>query len=175
MQAEGDPQEGLKMYYPVQKGPSWDPLPCPPLPPCGTCPNDLLNLDVCGVDLPGKFSDGLTGVLVGGGIYVVLHPEPCRRRGWSMKRGRAHTPQACSLTSKDGAKELPATRGAGPRLGVPLDSSQLSQTHCPIPPPPPAPLLGSSSFSSRSDSNSPAPHFPAPPPPGLLYCCSCSM
>ena len=43
-----------------------------------------------------------------------------------MKRGRVHTPQACSLTSKDGAKELPATRGAGPRLGVPLDPMECS-------------------------------------------------
>lgn len=158
------------MSYPVQKGPSWDPLPCPPLLPCGTCPNDLLDLDVRGINLPGKFSDGLAGVLVGGGIDVVLHPKPCRCRGWSMKKGRLHTPQACSLTSKDGTKELPTTWGARPRPGVPLDGSQLSQTHCPIPPPPRAPLL--SSFSGRSDSNSPA---PTSRPHPHLGCCTAAV
>lgn len=137
------------MSYPVQKGPSWEPLPCPPLPPRSTCPNDLLDLDVRGVNLPGELSDGLAGVLIGGGVDVVLHPEPCRRGGRSMTRAHAHTPQACSLTPKDGAKELPATLEAGPRLGVPLASSQLPWTHCPSPPPPPAPPLGSSSFLLR--------------------------
>lgn len=44
--------------------------------PEGACPNDLLDLDVRGINLPGKFSDGLAGVLVGGGIDVVLHPKP---------------------------------------------------------------------------------------------------
>lgn len=59
----------------------------PSLCPHNTCANDLLDLDICRVYLPGKFSDGLAGVLVCGWVDVILHPKPyrcmaCVRRVW---------------------------------------------------------------------------------------------
>lgn len=104
------------MSYPVQKGPSWKPLPCPPLPPRSTCPNDLLNLDVRGVNLPGEFSDGLAGVLVGGGVDVVLYPEPCRHGGVHDEGTCPHTPGLLSHSQRrcQGAARNPGGR-ARPR------------------------------------------------------------
>lgn len=55
-------------------GRPWAPSPflsCPP----PTCPDDFLYLDVCRVHLPGELSDGLAGVLVGGGVDVILHAQ----------------------------------------------------------------------------------------------------
>lgn len=40
-----------------------------------TCTDDFLYLDVRGVHLPGKFSEGLAGVLIGGGVDVVLYSQ----------------------------------------------------------------------------------------------------
>ena len=53
-----------------------------------TCPNDLLDLDICRIHLPGKFSDGLAGVLVRGRVDVILHPKPCCRQMGYMLRVR---------------------------------------------------------------------------------------
>lgn len=114
----------------------------PSLCPDNTCPNDLLNLDISRVHLPGKFSDGLAGVLVCGWVDVILHPKPCRcvvciRRVW-CKAGLPTNHRHVPLTCKDGAKELPSILGE-PSLAwcAPGPSPQLLSVHPPPHPHPP--------------------------------------
>lgn len=97
-------------------GGGWDKgvHPMPSLCPCSTCPNDLLDLDIRRVHLPGKFSDSLAGVLICGGVNVVLYPKAYRHMEFVVRVVQgltAHTPQAGPPTSKKGAKGHPSTSG----------------------------------------------------------------
>lgn len=86
---------------------------------CHTCSNDLLDLHVRGIDLPCEFSDGLAGVLVGGGVDVVLHPEPCRHTGSITRRcagGRPTHPRHALSLPKTVPRSCPQPWGAQPCL-----------------------------------------------------------
>ena len=106
-----------------------------------TCPNDLLDLDICRIHLPGKFSDGLAGVLVRGRVDVILHPKPCRQMGYVMRvryEARLPTHPRHALLRRQ-AEEPPWT------LGEP------SLACCAQPPalPPLATLYAAASFSDE--------------------------
>lgn len=111
--------------------------------PHNTCANDLLDLDICRVHLPGKFSDGLAGVLVCGWVDVILHPKPCGcmvciRREWHKAGLPTHHRHALLL-----AKTVP--RSSPQPWGIPALPGVLlarAPSFCLCTPPPQPPHLG---------------------------------